>query len=113
MIYEFEINDKLGSENVGILQKEIQNARIQYDELKQMAKYMDDNVFGVFVQNEKQGHASTYLFKMMLDSWYNISLHKNSKDKAQTELHNILVKVGLYAIADKLEIGTDSEQRER
>ena len=113
MIYEFEINDKLGSENVGILQKEIQNARIQYDELKQMAKYMDDNVFGVFVQNEKQGHASTYLFKMMLDSWYNISLHKNSIEEAQTELRNILLKVGLHAIAYKLEIGTDSEQRER
>ena len=113
MDWESEIKDKLGSENVAILIKAIQDGRIQSDELKLMANYMDGNVNGVYVQNEKKGHDLTYLFRLMLDGWYQYSLYNKTKEDAQKELYNILKKVGLNAIAHKLKTTPESDTRER
>ena len=110
MDYKKEIKEKLGSENVDNVLKEIRNGRINENQLKQISKYMGDNVYGVYVQNRKKESELTYLFQLMLDSWYNQSLCKKSNEEAQKELHVIIQEVGLNAIAQNLKISESSTQ---
>ena len=112
MDYKKEIKEKLGSENVDNVLKEIRNGRINENQLKQISKYMGDNVYGVYVQNRKKESELTYLFQLMLDSWYNQSLCKKSNEEAQKELHDILTspEVELNAVAQNLKISESSTQ---
>ena len=109
MQYEEEIKEKLGSENVDSVKKEIRNGRINHYELEQIAKYMGNNVYGVYVHNKKE-YELTYLFQLMLDSWYNESLYEKSNEEAQKKLHDIIQKVGLNAIAQNLKISESSSE---
>ena len=112
MDYKKEIKETLGSENVDNVFKEIRNGRINENQLKQISKNMGDNVYGVYVENEKKDYKLTYMFQLMLDSWYNQSLCKKSNEEAQKELHDIMTsqEVGLNAIAQNLRISVSSTQ---
>ena len=110
MYYKEEIKEKLGSENVDNVLKEIRNGRTNDNELEQIAKYMGNNVYGVYVQNRKKESELTYLFQLMLDCWYNDSLCEKSNEEAQKELYDIIQKVGLKPIAQNLKILESSAQ---
>ena len=100
MNYEEEIYEKLGKENVKRVLREIRGGRINRDKLRQMAKYMHPNVYGVFVWKSRD-HEPDFLFQRMLDVWYNNSLCKLSNEEALEQLILIREKVGLNALPEQ------------
>ena len=114
MDWEEDIKEKLGAVNVEIVKREIRNGKINNDKLKELANCMHKEVYGDFIHNERQGHNLVYLFRKMLDCWYNKSLCVKSKsnEDAQTEFRSLLQEVELNAIAQKITI-SQSVQSER
>ena len=91
MLYEEEIREKLGSENVDLVLDKIRRGNLLQDDLKAMARKMHPYVYGDLVHN--LDHRPDYLFQNILDSWYNQCLCKKTDEEARREFNNIVQNV--------------------
>ena len=91
MLFEEEIREKLGSENVDLVLDKIRRGNLLQDDLKAMARKMHPYVYGDLVHD--LDHRPDYLFRKMLDSWYNQCLYNKTDEEAKREFINIVQNV--------------------
>ena len=91
MLYEEEIRGKLGSENVDSVLDKIRRGDLLQDDLKAMARKMHPYVYGDLVHDID--HKPDYLFRNILDSWYNQCLYNKTDEEAKREFINIVQNI--------------------
>ena len=88
MLYEEEIREKLGSENVDSVLDKIRRGNLLQDDLKAIARKMHPYVYGNLVHD--LDHKPDYLFRKILDSWFNECLYKKTDEESKREFINIV-----------------------
>ena len=91
MLYEEEIREKLGSENVHWVLDKIRRGNLLQDDLKAITRKRHPYVYGDLVHDID--HTPDYLFQKILDSWYNQCLYKKTAKEAKKEFITIVQNV--------------------
>ena len=103
MNFQKEVIQKLGSENVERVLQDIRQGRINHDRLQLLALEMHPNVNGVFSRESRKPDTELeFVFRRMLDEWWNECLCTKSEEEARKELVLALQRVRLNSLASNI-----------
>ena len=103
MNFQKEVIQKLGSENVEKVLQDIRQGRINHDRLQLLAYEMHPNVNGVFSRESRKPDSELeFVFRRMLDEWWNECLCTKSEEEARMELVLALQRVRLTSLASNI-----------